>query len=102
MEFQMHAKAVALGIVTWPPPRPSQTQTPVEIDQRPRRVRQVPRQCYRAPAEDCRTKAILAKVYNEKLEQASSFHYEKGVTCISCHDQKQGGPAWMVPATILR
>lgn len=47
--------------------------------------------------------ALLRKciVYNEKLEQhVSSFHYEKGVTCISCHDQqKQGGPDWMVPVT---
>lgn len=46
-------------------------------------------------------KAILTKVYNEKLEQhVSSLHYEKGVTCVSCHDQqKQGGPDWMTAVT---
>ena len=46
-------------------------------------------------------KAMLTKVYNEKLEQhVSSLHYEKGVTCVSCHDQqKQGGPDWMTAVT---
>ncbi len=50
---------------------------------------------------DEETKQIIAKVYNDKLEQhAMSKHFEKGLTCVTCHDQqRQGGPDWMAKVT---
>ena len=106
MKFQMKstAKAVALGIVTLAASAAFATQTPVEFDLKGHDefVKSLGKDAI-APQQRTaeESKAILAKVYNEKLEQhVSSFHYEKGVTCISCHDQqKQGGPDWMVPVT---
>ena len=98
MKFQMKstAKAVALGIVTLAASAAFATQTPVEFDLKGHDefVKSLGKDAI-APQQRTaeESKAILAKVYNEKLEQhVSSFHYEKGVTCISCHDQqKQGG-----------
>lgn len=39
-------------------------------------------------------KAELTKIFNEKTEQhALTKHYEKGLTCVTCHDQQRvGGP----------
>lgn len=47
------------------------------------------------------TKRLIADVYNDKLEQhAMSKHFEKGLTCVTCHDQqRQGGPDWMAKVT---
>lgn len=47
------------------------------------------------------TKRLIAEVYNDKLEQhAMSKHFEKGLTCVTCHDQqRQGGPDWMAKVT---
>lgn len=106
MKFQMKstAKAVALGIVTLAASAAFAAQAPVEFDLKGHDefVKSLGKDAI-APQQRTaeESKAILAKVYNEKLEQhVSSFHYEKGVTCISCHDQqKQGGPDWMVPVT---
>ena len=92
------------GIVTLAASAAFATQTPVEFDLKGHDefVKSLGKDAI-APQQRTaeESKAILAKVYNEKLEQhVSSFHYEKGVTCISCHDQqKQGGPDWMVPVT---
>lgn len=46
-------------------------------------------------------KKLAAEVFNDKVEQhAMSTHYEKGLTCVSCHDvQRQGGPDWMTKVT---
>ena len=46
-------------------------------------------------------KRLLTQVFNEKVEQhALTKHYEKGLTCTTCHDQqKVGRPDWMVPVT---
>lgn len=47
------------------------------------------------------TKKALTGIYNDKLEQhVTSLHFQKGVTCVSCHDQqRQGGPDWMAKIT---
>lgn len=46
-------------------------------------------------------KAELTKIFNEKTEQhALTKHYEKGLTCVTCHDQQRvGGPDWMTSVT---
>lgn len=50
---------------------------------------------------DEETKRLISEVYNDKLEQhAMTKHFEKGLTCVSCHDQqRQGGPDWMAKIT---
>ena len=85
MKFQMKstAKAVALGIVTLAASAAFATQTPVEFDLKGHDefVKSLGKDAI-APQQRTaeESKAILAKVYNEKLEQhVSSFHYEKGV-----------------------
>lgn len=47
------------------------------------------------------TKRLVSEVYNDKLEQhAMTKHFEKGLTCVTCHDQqRQGGPDWMAKVT---
>ena len=47
------------------------------------------------------TKRLIADVYNDKREQhVMSKHFEKGLTCVTCHDQqRQGGPDWMAKVT---
>ena len=38
------------------------------------------------------TKRLIADVYNDKLEQhVMSKHFEKGLTCVTCHDQQRQG-----------
>lgn len=46
-------------------------------------------------------RALLTKIFNEKTEQhALTKHYEKGLTCVTCHDQQRvGGPDWMTSVT---
>lgn len=46
-------------------------------------------------------KKALTPVFNEKTEQhAMTKHYEKGMTCTTCHDQQRmAGPDWMTSIT---
>lgn len=98
------AKAVAIGLASLAAATVLAAQTPVEYDLtghdefvKSLGDKVIPRQ----PKTAEETKAILAKVYNEKLEQhVATLHYEKGLTCITCHDQqRQGGPDWMTAVT---
>lgn len=46
-------------------------------------------------------KKMLADVYEEKVTQhAMTRHYDKGMTCVTCHDQQKiGTPDWMTAVT---
>ncbi len=56
---------------------------------------------HQLPSDAEAVKKALAPVYNEKTEQhALTKHYEKGMTCVTCHDAKSiKNPAWMLPVT---
>lgn len=47
------------------------------------------------------TKQLISKVYEDKMTQHTmTKHFEKGLTCVTCHDQqRQGGPDWMAKIT---
>lgn len=54
-----------------------------------------------APADMEKAKTDLEKIFDEKVSQhAMTKHAKKGLTCTSCHNEKESsGPAWMAAVT---